>query len=248
MEVRISDAAMFRKAVDALKEFLPQAHLRFSEEGIRVNGMDVSHVGFVDFLLSNKDCEYITFTKATDIGISLSVLSRAIATCSGSECITLSESGDRLKVVFKAEGRSANFELPTLHIQDDIVQIPEMEYGAIIKAKSSDIAGIIRDLAAFGDNAVLCLDESGFHVRVKGDLGDGELTLEPTEERDMSLEGDTVEVEYSMKYLQQIVKHASSMATTTELAFQDGQPLRVTAEFGKASIFIAYLAPKVSEE
>ncbi len=248
MEVRISDAAMFRKAVDALKEFLPQAQLRFSEEGIRVNGMDASHVGFVDFLLSNKDCEYVKFTKATDIGISLQVLSKAITTCSGNESITLTESGDRLKVAFKAEGRSANFELPTLHIQDDIVQIPEMEYGAIIKARSSDIAGIIRDLSGFGDNAVLCLDESGFHVRVKGDLGEGELTLEPTEERDMTLEGDAIEVEYGMKYLQQIVKHSSSMATTMELAFQNGSVLRVTAEFGKASVFMAYLAPKVSED
>ncbi len=248
MEVRITDAALFRKSVDALKEFLPQAQLRFSEEGIRVNGMDASHVGFVDFLLSNKDCTIVKLPSEAEIGISMSVLSRAIANCATSDCITLSEAGDRLKIGYKTEGRSANFELPTLHIQDDVVQIPEMDYGAIIKAKSSDIAGIIRDLAAFGDNVTLCLDEGGFHVRVKGDLGEGELTLEPTEDRDMTLEGDTIEVEYGMKYLQQIVKHSSSMANTMELAFQDGQPLRVTAEFGKGSRFMAYLAPKVSED
>lgn len=248
MEVRITDAALFRKAIDALKEFLPQAQLRFSSEGIKVNGMDASHVGFVDFLLSNKDCELIKLPEEKEIGISMGVLSRALANCANSDSILLSETRDRLRVSYKTEGRSANFELPTLHIQDDIVQIPEMEYGAIIKAKSSDIAGIIRDLAAFGDNTTLCLDEEGFHVKVKGDMGEGELTLEPTEERDMSLEGDAVEVEYGMKYLQQIVKHSSSMATTMELAFQDGQPLRVTAAFGKASVFMAYLAPKVSEE
>jgi hypothetical protein len=38
------------------------------------------------------------------------------------------------------------------------------------------------------------------------------------------------------------------MATTMELAFDAGQPLRVTTHFGKGSHFMAYLAPKVSED
>jgi proliferating cell nuclear antigen PCNA len=251
MEVRISDANLFRRAVEALREFLPQAQLRITKAGIQVNGMDASHVGFVDFLLSSKDCEIVKLpaeTESANIGISLTVLSRALATCGNTDALTLTEVGDRLKVQCKTEGRSANFELPTLHIQDDIVQIPDMEYGATIKAKSADIAGMIRDLAIFGDNARLGLDENGFHVQAKGDMGEGDLTLEPTEDRDMSLGGDSVHVEFGMKYLQQIVKHASSMASTMELAFDEGQPLRVTTQFGKGSHFMAYLAPKVSED
>ena len=246
MEIRIADANLFRKAVEALREFLPQAQLRVTEAGIQVNGMDASHVGFVDFLLSAKDCEILKAD--TTVGISLTVLSRVLATCGSADTLTLTEVGDRLKIQCRTEGRSANFELPTLHIQDEMVQIPDMDYGATIKAKSADIAGMIRDLALFGDNARLCLDENGFHVKAKGDMGEGDLTLEPTEDRDMSLGSDSVEVEFGMKYLQQIVKHASSMASTMELAFDEGQPLRVTTHFGKGSHFMAYLAPKVSED
>lgn len=250
MEVHISDASLFRRAIDALREFLPQAQLRITKAGIQVNGMDASHVGFVDFLLSSKDCEIkkLPVEESANIGISLTVLSRVLATCGNTDSLTLVEVGDKLKIQSKHEGRSANFELPTLHIQDDIVQIPDMEYGATIRAKSADIAGMIRDLAMFGDNARLCLDENGFHVGVKGDMGEGDLTLEPTTDRDMNLGGDSVHVEFGMKYLQLIVKHASSMASTMELAFDEGQPLRVSTQFGKGSHFMAYLAPKVMDD
>jgi hypothetical protein len=101
----------------------------------------------------------------------------------------------------------------------------------------------------FGDQVTLCLDEDGFHVRAEGDVGKADLTLEPSDDREMGLEGaDSVEVGFGMKYLQQIMKHVGGLTMHTELAFDDGQPLRVTSRFGKASHFIAYLAPKIQDD
>ncbi len=250
MEVRISDATPFRRAVDALRDFMPQAELRISKEGIRINGMDVAHVGFVDFFLSAKDCESVKIPSTnSNIGISMPILGRVLAMCAPQEPLTLSESGDRLKVRFQSDGRSSQFDLPTLHIQEDLVELPDLAYTAVVRAKSSDISGLIRDLAIFGDDVWLKLDDEGFHLTVKGDAGEGHVVLEPTEDREMTLDGDEpVDVEFSMKYLQQLVKHASSMATYMEISFDSDKPLQVKTRFGKESHFIAYLAPKISED
>lgn len=250
MEVRIPDVTSFRRAVDALRDFMPQAELRISREGIRINGMDVAHVGFVDFFLSAKDCEAIKVPATnSNIGIAMSILGRVLAMCAPQEPLTLAESGDRLKVQFKSEGRSSQFELPTLHIQEDLVELPDLAYTAVVRVKSAEVSGLIKDLGIFGDDVWLKLDDEGFHLTVKGDSGEGHVALEPTEEREMTLDGDDpVEVEFSMKYMQQIIKHASSMAAYMEISFDSDKPLQVKTRFGKESHFIAYLAPKISED
>lgn len=247
MEIQIEDTALFRRSIDALREFLPQARFCISRDGIRISGMDASHVGFVDYYLSAKDCALLKAPKDTIIGISTNILSKVLATATNAEHLTIVESGDQLKLSFKTEGKSATYELPTLEILGDSVELPEMEYSASISTKAADIISIVKDLSLFGDDVTLCLDEEGFHVRAAGDFGKGEMTLEPTEDRDMTLEGDSVEIRFGMKYLQQIVKSCGGLATYMEISFDSEHPLRVSSKFGKESHFIAYLAPKVSE-
>ena len=248
MDIQIADASVFRRAVDALRDFLPHSQFRISEEGLRINGMDVSHVGFVDFYLSAKDCESIRVPKPVVIGVPTTLLSRVLATAGNAESLSLSYTDDRIGIAFKNDGRSATFEIPTLDIQEDSVVLPDMQYGAVVRAKSSDIAGVIKDLALFGDAVSLCLDEEGFHVRAEGDSGKGAFTLEPTDDRDMTLNDEPVDMGFALKYLQQIIKNCASLATYMEIAFDPAHPLRVTTRFGKESHFIAYLAPKVADD
>jgi proliferating cell nuclear antigen len=248
MDIQINDASIFRRSVDAIRDFLPQAQVRVTEAGLSISGMDSSHVGFVDYFLSAEDCKQLRIDQNSIVGISMTTLSRVLATAgNGAEGLTLSVSsgGEVLKVSFKTDGRSANFELPTLDIQEDAVDLPELSYSAVVKAKTADIAGMIKDLAIFGDEAVLCLDEEGFHVHVSGDTGKGELTMEPDDDREMTMEGDAVELSFGMKYLQQIIKSSSGLAAYMEVSFDPANPLRVRNLFGKSSHFIAYLAPKV---
>jgi proliferating cell nuclear antigen len=247
MDIQIADASLFRRSVDAIRDFLPQAQLRVSSEGCRINGMDSSHVGFVDYFLSAEDCKSLRVPCPFVVGISTITLSRVLAGAADELNISCSDNSSVLKVGFKTDGRSANFELPTLDIHDESIELPELTYSASVKAKTSDIAGLIKDISMFGDSVTFCLDENGFHVKSVGDLGKGELTLEPTDDREMSLEADSVELSFGMKYVQQIIKSCSCIAPYIELSFDPEHPLCVKAVFGKKSYFIAHLAPKVQD-
>ncbi len=248
MEIQLSDTSLFRRSIEALKDFLPQAQFHVNETGLQIRGMDVNHVGFVDYFLSAKDCDKFKAPTSSVLGISTSILCKVLATAGASETLALAEDGEILRVTFSGEGRSSKFELPTLEIDADTVELPEMEYTATIGAKGSDFATAIKDLALFGDSITLRLDDEGFHMRAEGDVGKGAMTLEPTDDREMTLETDSVEMSYGMKYLQQILKSCCSLSATMELAFDDSHPLRITTRFGKESHFIAYLAPKLTEQ
>lgn len=248
MEIQITDATLFRRSIDALRDFLPHAQVHVSKDGLRIRGMDASHVGYVDYFLSAEDCESLRVPVDCVIGLSTAVLSKVLSTSGSAERIVLAEVDDRLSIAFTGEGRSASFEISTLDLHEDIVELPDMSYGATVRAKAADIACLIRDVAMFGDVVTLSLNEEGFHVHAEGELGRGSLTLEPTDDRDMSLEGDVVEINFGMKYLQHIVKSSAGLATYMEIAFDPAHPLRVTTRFGKASHFVAFLAPKVHDD
>jgi proliferating cell nuclear antigen len=246
MDIMVADASLFRRSIDAIREFLPQAQLRVSQDGCRINGMDAAHVGFIDFFLSTDDCISLRIAQDCVVGMSMITLSRVLATASDTLSISCSDNADNIKIAFKTDGRSANFDLPTLDIDGDVIELPDMSYSATIKAKTADIFAVMKDIAMFGDSVSLCLNEEGFHVKSTGDLGKGELTLEPTDDRDMILEGDAVEVSFGMKHIQQIIKSCTGLAPYIEVSFDTEYPLRVKAVFGKNSYLNAYLAPKVA--
>lgn len=247
MEIQLSDTSLFRRSIEALKDFLPQAQFQVSEAGLKIRGMDMNHVGFVDYFLSSADCETYKVSEKSVLGVSTTILSKVLATASSSDRLTIAEDGEMLRITFAGEGRSSKFELPTLDIDADVVELPDMTYTATIRAKGADFVSAIKDLILFGDSITLRLDDEGFHMRAEGDIGKGSMTIEPTDDREMTLEADSVEIAYGMKYIQQIVKSCCSLSSVVELAFDESHPLRVTTRFGKESHFIAYLAPKISD-
>ena len=250
MEIVPSDSALFRSSMEALKEFLPQVQMRISAEGLRINGMDVSHVGFVDYFLSKDDCAVLKVPSPCVLGVNSVLLCKTLASVGAGDRVTLSVKQDKLVISYKNEKmmKKASYEISTLDITEDSVKLPDLVYEASVFAKTSDILGVIKEVGGFGDTLKLRLDEDGFHVSAEGDGGAARQTLENTDERDMSLGSDFIEASFGTKYLTTIMKSGAPLSTSTRLEFDGTQPLRASFLFGKESRFMAFLAPKIMDE
>lgn len=252
MEIIISEATLFKKAIDAIKEFLPITEMNVSSDGLRINGMDTSHICFIDFFLSAEECDSISCPDPISLGISTGIITKVLsAAATGSDSITLSvtEESDKLGLSVKNDttGRRAEFQLPLMDLNENSIQIPDMEYCANIKAKTSDIAGLAKDVALFGDVAELKLNADGFHISVVSENGSANVTLDNTDDREMTIEVEEVTVKYSIKYVQNILRGGASLSSIVDLSFEDGKPLRAIFRFGKNSHFTAYLAPRIED-
>lgn len=252
MEIIITEATLFKKAIEAIKEFLPMTEMNVSSDGLRINGMDTSHICFIDFFLSAEECDSISCPDPISLGISTGIITKVLsAAATGSDSITLSvsEESDKLGLSIKNDTtcRRAEFELPLMELNENSVQIPEMEYSANIKAKTSDIIGLAKDVALFGDAAELKLNTDGFHISVRSENGSANVTLDNTDDREMTLEDEEVKVNYSIKYIQNILRGGASLSSTADLSFEEGKPLRAIFRFGKNSHFTAYLAPRIED-
>jgi proliferating cell nuclear antigen len=252
MEIIPKDSSLFRASVEALKEFLPQAILRISNEGIRINGMDTSHVCFIDYLLAAVDCSIINITKPYVIGINMNILSRTLSSVGQGDYVSLSLNKEENKLIISYTNNKISkkvvYEVPMIDINEDIIGIPELAYVASISAKTTDISSIIKEVSHFGDTIVCRLDEDGFHISSEGDAGKVNQTLENTEERDMELTDNFVEASYASKFLLMIMKGGNALSSNTQIEFDPTRPLRATFRFCSTSYFIAYIAPKIIEE
>ena len=252
MEFAPSDSSAFRSAIEALKDFLPEAQLRVTATGVGINGMDRAHVGFVDYLLAKADCKTLKVTAPQTIGLNLVNLSKVLSNVGAGDSLRFSlvKDGDRLVVNYSNPkiGKKAVYELPLMEITEDAVELPELVYGAKVMAKTGDIVSVIKEVGAFGDKLALTLNPDGFHIESTGDMGSAKQTLENTEDRDMELTEDSVSSSFGTKYLSGILKGGAPLASTMTLEFDSSaQPLRASFTYGTGSRFIAYLAPKVNE-
>jgi len=250
MEFVPKDVSLFRSSVEALKEFLPIASLRCSADGIRISGMDASHVGFVDYMLAADDCTKAVVGRPLIISVSMAVLARVLSPVGAGDSVTLSYKADKFIVeCYNVKmSKKAVYDVPTLEILDDTNEIPSMDYSANVTLKTVDILTVVKEIAHFGDTLTLLLNEDGLHLSTVGDSGSVKQTLENTEDREMELSGDSVEARFGTKYVAMIIKGGAALSTTTQLEFDPAAPLRATFRFGNSSHFIAYLAPKITDE
>jgi len=250
MEFVPKDVVLFRSSVEALKEFLPIASLRIGADGIRISGMDASHVGFVDYLLAAADCTKAVVEHSLVIGVSMPVLARVLSPVSAGDSVTLMYKADKFIVeCYNVKmSKKAVYDVPTLEIDGDASELPPMEYVANVSLKTVDILSVVKEISHFGENLTLILNEDGLHLSTLGDSGAVKQTLENTEDREMELTGDSVEARFGMKYVGMIIKGGAPLSSVTQLEFDPANPLRATFRFGNSSHFIAYLAPKVADD
>ncbi len=250
MEIIPTDSLLFRAAVDALKEFLPEAQIHVKPAGLMICGMDRSHVGFVHYTLAKTDCKSLKVPAPQTIGMNMINLSRVLAYVGSGDAIKLSlnKAADRLVIHTTNEriGKKATYELALMEITEDTVELPDLTYAAKVVAKTTDIVGVIKEVGAFGDSITMTLNPDGFHLTATGDMGSANQTLENTDDRDMELTEDSVTATFATKYISGIMKGGSALSSVTTLEFDgSAQPLRISFNYGKESHFVAYQAPKI---
>ena len=208
MEFVPKDVVLFRSSVEALKEFLPIASLRIGADGIRISGMDASHVGFVDYLLAAADCTKAVVEHSLVIGVSMPVLARVMSPIGAGDSVTLIYKADKFIVeCYNVKmSKKAVYDVPTLDIDGDAAELPAMNYAANVSLKTVDILSVVKDISHFGENLTLIMNEDGLHLSTLGDSGAVKQTLENTEDREMELTGDSVEARFGMKYVGMIIK------------------------------------------
>jgi proliferating cell nuclear antigen len=256
-EAHLTDSAIFRKLIDSVRDLVDTVTFDLSEEGIHLQALDNNHVSLVNMALHYDGFDNYYCERSISLGINLQSLTK-ILKCSRPNdklILQMDSNQEKLNVSFQSsEGkRTSNFNIKLMDIDSEHLTVPEMEYDATILIASGEYQRVIHDLITLGDNVTFEVDEDSFSLSTKGDIGDGKIVLDRTDDENPSDESVHLKIEshvtltFSMKYLNNFCK-ATPLSSHVLLSMTKDSPLVTEYTIPNLGYIKYFLAPKIEDE
>ncbi|GAA5904947.1 hypothetical protein JCM6882_002401 [Rhodosporidiobolus microsporus] len=184
-EARLESAELLKKILDAVKELVTDANFDCTDEGIKLQAMDNSHVALVSLNLAKSGFEKYRCDRDMSLGMSLASLQKIVKCAGNNDQVTLraDESVDVLALLFEAKkvDRVGEYEMKLMDIDQEHLGIPDTVYDAEISIPSAEFARIIRDLKELGESVKIEVSKEGVRFSADGDIGTAAVTLKPSD-------------------------------------------------------------------
>ena len=223
------------------------------EKGLHMQGMDSSHVCMFDIVLTPD--WFTTYEEDSDdaemISVPAKIFNKVLSTYNKDQniIIEISTSGDKLNMEFSGGKTSCDkyFELPLVHLEQQLMDIPEEESQADIVITSKKLTDLVTQFEIF--DQVLSFKMSEEKVLMKAEGMDGSMTaklsLEDDQLLDYCIEEDLeLNVSFSLNYVKRMTGF-SRVASEVTLGLSAERPMFMIYDLGKESSLRLVLAPKI---
>ena len=250
MEVRFSEAGVFKKIVDGMREMITETNLDCSSDGMTLQCMDSNHVALVSLQLYVRAFVHYTCKRDLSIGINVNTLWKMLKCGNNDDILTLAyDDGDILTLMFESPNGSSisDFQMKLMDIDTEQLGIPETEWAASVTMPSAEFQRICKDMAVIGDTLSIYVDRQCIKFSVNGEMGTGNTTLMPGGETiTMQCVQEVGTLTFALRYLNLFTK-ATPLADTVTLHLSENVPLLVEYTIRDMGRIQFYLAPKMDE-
>ena len=226
------------------------------EKGLHMQGMDSSHVCMFDIVLTPE--WFTTYEEDSDdaemISVPAKIFNKVLSTYNKDQniIIEISTSGDKLNMEFSGGKTSCDkyFELPLVHLEQQLMDIPEEESQADIVMTSKKLTDLVTQFEIF--DQVLSFKMSEEKVLMKAEGMDGSMTaklsLEDDQLLDYCIEEDLeLNVSFSLNYVKRMTGF-NKVASEVTLGLSAERPMFMIYDLGNSSSLRLVLAPKIGED
>ncbi|KAG9301516.1 hypothetical protein G9A89_008368 [Geosiphon pyriformis] len=256
-EARLTQGALLKKILEAVKELVTDANFDCSESGIGLQAMDNSHVALVSVMLRAEGFDPYRCDRNMPLGVNLNSLNKILKCAGNEDFITLKadDSGDTLGLTFESPNsdRIGEYELKLMDIDQEHLGIPETEYEAIVRMPSAEFQRICRDLSVISESVMIDVTKEGVKFHANGEVGSGSVLLKPHSDVDKEQEATSIELTqpvqltFSLKYLTNFSK-STPLSDQVTLFLSESVPLLVEYKMDDAAYIRYYLAPKIEDD
>lgn len=216
-----------------------------NDDGIKTGMMDPSHTMFLSMNLPKGAFKRFEFNEDVNeygFGVDLAKISK-IKT-SGDDQLTVDLTDEEICFNLKSKKTSKKYKFNNLVIENDVKQVPPIQYNNEILIKASTLLEYISSFPDITDIVEIIFDDK---IKISGKEGISELEIEiETDDNHTILnykkESESVKARFRVEYLVKILK-TLKISDYIILKLNDGAPIRLDANiFGEGEI-IFFLAP-----
>jgi proliferating cell nuclear antigen PCNA len=244
MRLSISDIKkkqLFVSLFQVLKSCSSAITIFFHPEKIYIQGMDASHVCLLDTSIT------VSF-HSTFFHTILSMVQEQQTIF-----IEYQEDADviLIQLIANVEETKGDFNkfftLPLLDIDNNLLDIPVVEYDAEFTILAKKMGELVSQLSNFGDVINIKCNEEAIHVGTKGVGGEMMVHIPMDDLSEFSIsEGDELCMSYSLHYIHKMCV-TTKLSADIHFSISHEYPLKIHYDLGNDSSIAFYMAPKIED-
>ncbi len=239
----------FRAYVGLLKVVNEELTLKVDDTGIKVTGMDSSHVAMIDSKVKPGLFEAFTPSEGDGlITINLSEFSKFLDRVE-KETVRIDYDAEqaRVNIIARTGGRSRRFSLPILEPLEEEVPEPKIVFKSEARVLTQSVERSIKDADLVSEHIKIAIDAGMLKFDAKGDLGSAinEYTKDSEEILEIKSDEDS-SANFTLSYLKDMFGQLKNLADVVTLKLSTDMPLKLEAEANDPNLEITlYLAPMI---
>ena len=241
---RTSGSDEWKAVISAVSTLVEEATFEATVEGISFRGMDPSHVALIDINWPNSAFEKYNCDSDIKFGVRIDEFSKLVKRADKSDSIEINISDDNMLLV--TIGKNKKYKMRLIESSASDTPLPKIPYDSIIALTSSAFDKILGDVQVVSDYLVINAIKNQAEFSGKGDSGEDNIILENGKgeitELDVKAESKG---QYSLEYLNPIIKAVGSTVETVTCEFSTAKPLRIEFKVANLGRIHFYLAPRV---
>ena len=206
MKLEISEKGKVRQLITIfrnLKNIACDMNIHFSKDGIYIQGMEASHSCLIEINIEGSWFDVFDTTDGV-VGVNCDLLSKLIDCWKeGQKIVLYSDDFNTISIDFEGENTlTKRFEIPSMDIDCEIMEIPDKEYEADLSLKSTDFKELIGELSLFNDELQFICNEDDVILKAKGDMGSATVEIKNSDIEEYAVEdGLSLSISYSIKFI-----------------------------------------------
>ena len=262
MKLTIQDKtkiSVFEAMFQLLKNASSCVQFIFLEDGLKIEGMDKSHVCLFKIKIDAQWFSEYHVDASQTINVDTCIF-HTILSHVNSDTLVLKydeENDDILNIELitqdlndekKDKSKKAfdrYFSIPLIDADFESINIPEMEYDAEFKLECKKIHDLTSQLILFGNTLNIICSEEGIDLKTIGDNGTMKVNLPIDDLSEFSIsEGESMEIGYSLHYIHKMCL-TTKLCKEVQFSISENFPICIRYDLDQNSHVIFYVAPKM---
>lgn len=247
-KIDTENADIFKMIFRDINVFTKSLVLLIEPERIFLQTMDPSHVSVIEMVLPKSWFSEYSVEKPIRIGFDASIFSKILSTAKR-QPIQFDLSEDHCTIIIADATIDKHFDMPLMELDQDILEIPPMEYDADWTVSSKDWAEWIKNLKMFSDHLEMNISEEAILLKSKS-VERGGMTAKIDVEKLLAFsinEGEEIKMSFSLSYMYNISQF-HELAKQVNFHILSGNPIQVVYDIGSDAVIRFFLAPKIADD
>jgi len=249
-KIKLADARLLKNMISAISTLVDEVTFNITPDGLNLRAMDPSRVAMVDFEWPRTVFDEYACETPTKICINISGLLKLLRKTGKDESVelTLDEKTGKLQITLIGK-YTRTFTMPTLETAEEEVPTPKLSFNVKAKVTTDGLKGALDEASLVSDHVRLEADNEKLVLRAAGDIMGAVIELKKGSDALLDMEAsEPSKATYSLSYLSEIVKSASTTSDIATLEFSTDMPIRLDFQQPREGKLVFYLAPRIEVE